>query len=126
MTKSFVVLLMIFSHILDDYTLQGILASMKQRSWWDVNSSDRKYRYDYVAALIMHSMSWSFMIMLPIAVYFKWNVGVLYIVVFGINTIIHSVVDDLKANRNKINLITDQIIHMAQIAVTAMVFLIGR
>ena len=25
---------MIFMHILDDYCLQGILASMKQKEWW--------------------------------------------------------------------------------------------
>lgn len=28
------ILTMIFMHIIDDYCLQGILASMKQKSWW--------------------------------------------------------------------------------------------
>lgn len=28
-------LLMIFAHIIDDYYLQGILAHMKQKVWWD-------------------------------------------------------------------------------------------
>ena len=35
-----------------------------------------------------------------------------------INLIIHMFVDDLKANRNKINLITDQLIHIIQIIFT--------
>ena len=35
-----------------------------------------------------------------------------------VNIMIHSVVDDLKANRKKINLIEDQFIHLVQITVT--------
>jgi hypothetical protein len=35
------------------------------------------------------------------------------------NTIIHAIVDDLKANRNKLNLIQDQLLHLAQIVITA-------
>ena len=38
-----------------------------------------------------------------------------------INTAIHFVVDDLKANRFKINLITDQSIHFIQIVLTFLV-----
>ena len=34
MNKMFCLLLMIFLHIIDDYKLQGILASMKQKNWW--------------------------------------------------------------------------------------------
>lgn len=40
-----------------------------------------------------------------------------------INVCVHALVDDLKANRKKINLWHDQIIHMWQIAVTAIVML---
>ena len=34
MSKIFILLFMIMMHIVDDYYLQGILASMKQKSWW--------------------------------------------------------------------------------------------
>lgn len=35
MNNCFLLLLMIFLHIVDDYYLQGILASMKQKEWWN-------------------------------------------------------------------------------------------
>ena len=39
-----------------------------------------------------------------------------------INLIIHMFVDDLKVNRNKINLITDQLIHIIQIIFTFILY----
>ena len=64
--KIFVLLAMIFCHVMDDYRLQGILANMKQRSWWTKNSPGRLYNHDHLMALGMHAFSWAFMIMLPI------------------------------------------------------------
>lgn len=117
----FILLSMVFCHIVDDYYLQGILASMKQKSWWDKNAPDKMYKYDYIVALLMHSFSWSFMVMLPIIVYiliYNLNIHVILIVIYIINTVIHSIVDDLKANKLKINLIVDQSIHLMQILLT--------
>lgn len=114
-----ILLTMIFFHIVDDYRLQGVLASMKQRQWWKDNAPDHMYKCDYIMALIMHSFSWTFMIMLPITLgamlcYFdKWS-----ILPYVINMIIHAIVDDLKANKRKINLIVDQTIHLLQIFIT--------
>lgn len=125
MSKSFVVLLMLFSHIVDDYRLQGVLASMKQKEWWREHAPQRLYRYDYIMALAMHSMSWSFMIMLPIAFANGFNVGTRFVFVFVVNSVLHGLVDDLKANKMKINLITDQSLHLLQIAVTAIMFVRG-
>ena len=109
---------MIFCHIVDDYYLQGWLASSKQKSWWEKNAPDELYKYDYLAALFMHSFSWSFMIMLVPTIYTVIVGGVWSPIVFGTNLVIHMVVDDLKANQKKINLIQDQSIHMIQILVT--------
>lgn len=120
----FILCAMIFCHILDDYTLQGWLADAKQKQWWKVNAPDPMYKNDYIMALIMHSLSWSFMIMLPIAMYSHFDVNVLFIIVFMFNFIIHCIVDDLKANRHKINLIQDQIIHLLQVLLTYTIFLI--
>ena len=116
---TFILISMIFCHIVDDYYLQGILASMKQKSWWQKSESySEKYRYDYVMALIEHAFSWTFMVMLPIFIISKFQINVFMCLVFLVNWIIHAVVDDLKANKKKINLIQDQVIHLVQIFVT--------
>lgn len=122
MSNIFVVLLMLFSHIADDYYFQGILASMKQKEWWQEHAPQQLYQYDYIVALIMHSLSWSFMIMLPIAFINSFNVGMNFALVFTANAILHGIVDDLKANKKKINLIIDQSIHLLQIVATAILF----
>ena len=116
--KLFVLLAMIFCHIMDDYRLQGILASMKQKSWWTKNAPGKLYSNDYLMALGMHSFSWAFMIMLPLAIYQGFNVGVFFVVLMLANTAIHFFVDNLKANKGRINLITDQSIHLVQILYT--------
>ena len=114
----FVLLLMIFCHIVDDYYLQGILASLKQKDWWKEHAPYKMYKYDYQMALFMHSFSWSFMIMLPLAVFYGFMINWLFIVLFICNLIIHAVVDNLKANKKKLNLTEDQIIHLIQIVAT--------
>lgn len=113
--KLFILFCMLFFHIVDDYYLQGWLASAKQKSWWEVNASDKLYKYDYKMALFMHSFSWSFMIMFPLTVYTIIVGGTWYPALYIVNLIIHFIVDDLKANKKKINLIQDQCIHMIQI-----------
>ena len=119
----FIILAMIFCHIVDDYYLQGWLASAKQKKWWEENAPQKLYNHDYIMALIMHSMSWSFMIMLPIAISMSFNVSILFVIVFILNAIIHALVDNLKANKLQISLITDQLIHLSQIFATATIFI---
>lgn len=121
MSKLFLLLLMFFFHVLDDYRLQGILASMKQKKWMEVQNPDAMYRCDYVMALIVHSYSWAFMVMLPIAIYYQFEISVAFCIALIVNGAIHGIVDDLKANKLKINLVTDQMIHFLQILVTAVV-----
>ena len=111
-------LTMVFLHIIDDYVLQGILAQMKQKKFWKENAPDEMYEDDYIWALIMHSFSWTFMIMLPFAV--QGAVDSAYYIFFVANIIIHAIVDDAKANRFKINLWEDQLIHMFQIVITCL------
>ena len=113
--------LMIFLHIVDDYYLQGWLASAKQKKYWQENAPEKLYEYDYLCALLMHSFSWAFMIMLPIAFNANFEIGIGYIVAFIVNMAIHAFVDDLKANKRKINLWVDQTIHIVQICVTFLI-----
>lgn len=114
---------MIFCHIVDDYYLQGWLASAKQKKYWSENAPDKMYRFDYIWALIMHSFSWAFMIMLPIAFTRQFKADITFLVMFLVNITIHAVVDDLKANKRKINLWVDQLIHIWQVVFTAGILL---
>lgn len=116
-------LCMIFCHIVDDYYLQGWLSSAKQKDWWVKNAPQKLYKNDYVVALICHALSWAFMIMLPLAIVSKWYVSCpWFLLSYPINVAIHAITDDLKANKHKINLITDQLIHLCQIALTLFAF----
>lgn len=117
----FIFIAMIFCHIVDDFYLQGILAKMKQKKFWE--EYDSKYECDYIVALIIHGFSWAFMIMLPVAIFKKFDLGYLYIA-YPVNMVIHCIVDDLKANKHKINLLADQTIHFMQIVITFWAFII--
>lgn len=123
MNKIFVILLMIFCHIVDDYYLQGWLASAKQKKYWKENAPCPLYKYDYIWALIMHSFSWSFMVMLPIAYIQHFDITPQFLAMFTVNVAIHAFVDNLKANKQAINLWHDQLIHLCQIAFTATMLL---
>jgi len=117
-TKVFILFCMIFCHIVDDYYLQGWLASAKQKKWWELNAPEELYKYDYLMALFMHSFSWAFMIMLPVTVYVLLFGGKWFPLLYLSNMIIHFIIDDLKANKKKINLIHDQTMHLIQIIIT--------
>jgi hypothetical protein len=114
---------MIFCHIVDDYYLQGWLASAKQKSYWLENAPNKMYRFDYIWALIMHSFSWAFMIMLPIAYTKSFNIDTFFAIIFFINLFVHAQVDNMKANKKQINLWLDQLIHLCQIGLTAFILL---
>lgn len=121
MTKT--ILTMLLLHHVADYTLQGWLADGKQKSWWDKafgGNTPRKYRNDYKCALLCHSMYWALAVFAPI----WWSAprGTA-LVMLGVNTVLHYIVDDLKANEKVICLWTDQVFHWLQILVTAAVCL---
>ena len=124
MNNVFSILCMIFCHIIADYNLQGWLASAKQKSYWEKNAPDEMYKHDYICALVMHSFSWTFMIMLPLMYAVDFKVGSFLLFLFVINIFMHAIVDDLKANDKCINLWQDQLIHMCQIAMTAVLCLL--
>lgn len=109
---------MLFFHIIDDYFLQGCLAQLKQQLWWQKNEPELLYRNDYKMALFMHSFSWSFSIMIPLLFFLEKDITWAILLAYPINTAIHYFIDDLKANKRKINLIVDQLVHVAQIVLT--------
>ena len=116
MTWQVILVLMLLGHLISDYTLQGWLADGKQKSWWKKALGKEelpiKYRHDYIAALVCHALYWSIFICAPFYAS-KW-----FLAAIVLNTIVHAIVDDLKANRHKINLIQDQILHLCQILIT--------
>ena len=124
----FILFIMIFCHIVDDYYLQGILAQLKQKTWWKENYPDKKYKYDYLVALWMHSFSWTFSILLAPFIYHTYKVGYAvissYLTLFFVNMIIHATVDDMKANQRTINLVCDQLIHVLMIIISWFAYMV--
>lgn len=120
--------IMLFLHIVDDYYLQGILASMKQKKWWYENAPAPLYKNDWKMALFEHAFSWSFMITLPwlvVSIATQNNMGFFLLTFFYIlNTILHACIDNLKANEEVFNLIIDQSLHFLQICTTWLAFII--
>lgn len=121
--KFLVLLCMLFLHVVDDFYLQGILAKLKQKKYWKENTPDALYRFDYIVALVVHGFSWSFMVNIPVIVYwfsygYATNANLIGICIFIIaNGVLHSEIDDMKANMHIINLLIDQSAHVAQILV---------
>lgn len=113
--------LMLLLHFVADYTLQGCLANLKQKSWWIAECKKhgvdfQKYKDDYICGLVCHSMYWTLLTFAPL-LWLCESVNVCTSIIV-INTAVHAVIDDLKANRFKINLIQDQFLHFAQIFLT--------
>lgn len=126
MSLIFVFFMMIFCHIIDDFVLQGKLANFKQKGWWKENYPDKKYEYDFIICLILHAFEWTFMIMLPLAIYVKFDVTLLYVVGFILNTVIHAIIDHFKCNKLAFCLEADQIMHIVQIILTFGIFILSQ
>lgn len=128
--KLLILLSMIVCHIYDDYHIQGCLADMKQKSWWDKQTNDIFYRDDYKMALAEHAFGWSFFINLPLVLFYLFSpvlikdLAIFIVINCLINTIIHAFVDDLKANKKKINLVQDQLFHYIQVLITWGIFIL--
>ena len=118
MSRPFVFLLLVFFHVADDYYLQGKLALLKQKEWWAKNAPEKLYQHDYLIALVTHGFSWTFMVMLPIAIAYQLSPPRFFYLFFAMNLVIHVLIDHMKANLRKISLTTDQTLHIAQILAT--------
>lgn len=125
--KIFMFTLMLLMHVIADYTLQGFLATGKQKEWWSKNYPDKKYRNDWKMCLFMHSIEWAILIVLPWFVYVLCLVGIqaeltgiftVFFLVILVNTLIHAVIDNKKCNEYKNNLVEDQMLHILQIVGT--------
>lgn len=116
-----VLILMLLAHFFADFHLQGILADMKQEQWWkqqDGYNSKCKCKYDYLAALAIHSAEWTLWVMMSPLMLLPHLDLCIFLLLAALNTVVHSLTDNSKANYKDINLVQDQIIHLAQIAFT--------
>lgn len=98
---------------------------MKQKSWWveqckNYGFNFAKYKYDYVCSLICHALYWTLITFAPIIFFSDLSDIGIAAVVFC-NMAIHALIDHIKANKFCINLIVDQLLHLAQIIITILI-----
>ena len=112
-------ILMIYFHIIDDFYLQGILAKLKQKEWWEKEYADAGiYGCDYIIALLEHAFSWAVTVHLPVLfIYHAYSLP-LFLGAF----VLHAIIDDLKANKKIFGLAVDQVLHIAQIEFLWMIY----
>lgn len=123
------ILLTLLLHLIADYTLQGCLANLKQRKWWIETGKANgmsmqeiaKYKHDYKCGMLCHSLYWTLITFFPL-IFLSDHCGWAIAILVGVNTAIHYVVDDLKANQGKLTLWEDQGLHLLQIVLTCIVF----
>lgn len=122
--KIIILFTMLLLHVYDDFHFQtnSFLANGKQKSWWQAQTTDTMYKHDYLVCLILHAFTWTCAIMLPVVLYNRLQVDFTHLLIFFMNMSIHAYIDDLKANRHKINLIQDQTAHILQIIGTWLIF----
>ena len=125
--KIFIFITMIFMHILEDFHLQGCLANLKQKDWWEKNVANLKdtiYARDYAVALITHSIENSIFVVMPIVIDnliymckngIDTNAWKLWAIFILLNTAFHTFVDSAKCNKKIINLVVDQVLHFAML-----------
>lgn len=129
---------MIFLHVIDDFN-QGIMAELKQKKNWELPDLDRKniYKSDWIPVLLLHGFKWSVSVHIPIILYHVFHNNIIFnisnktiaqdicdrlileVLIYSIviSGLVHSVIDHLKCNEYKINLVTDQLLHLIQIII---------
>ena len=115
---SSVFMICILLHIIADFNLQGILANLKQQKWWRDNYPQAIYKNDWIISLALHSISWSTLTFLPFCA------DKHFFPVVIAQSIIHFLIDHLKANKLCISLVQDQLMHIGQIGGTVVWFCI--
>ena len=132
--KIFILFLMLLMHYIEDFHLQGCLANLKQKKWWEKQMSNNDiyshyvleysiYKNDYKMSLFAHSIENALFVMLPLIVdmlileftHCLQNTWILFIPSTILICVSHYLIDDSKANEMKINLVQDQLYHLCVI-----------
>lgn len=129
--KIFILFLMLLMHYIEDFHLQGCLANLKQKKWWEKQISNNDmhshyalehsiYKNDYKMSLFAHSIENALFVMLPLIIdmliseftHYLQNTWILFIPSTILICVSHYLIDDSKANEMKINLVQDQLYHL--------------
>lgn len=118
MSKQFVLTLMVFCHIMNDYCLQTLLISLKQRLQWTKGEFSGSYKNGYASTLLTRGFSWAFIIMFPVVVFYRFNMPLTFYILLITNCLIYAYIDDLEAGKHKISTTTNQSLHITQLVIT--------
>lgn len=129
--KIFILFIMLLMHYIEDFHLQGCLANLKQKKWWEKQMSNNDmrshyvfehsiYKNDYKMSLFAHSIENALFVMLPLIVdmliseftHCQQNTWILFIPSTILICVSHYFIDNSKANEMKINLVQDQLYHL--------------
>ena len=132
--KIFILFLMLLMHYIEDFHLQGCLANLKQKKWWEKQMSNNDmhshytlehsiYKNDYKMSLFAHSIENALFVMLPLIVdmliseftHYLQNTWIFFIPSTILICLSHYGIDDEKANKMEINLVQDQLYHLCVI-----------
>ena len=132
--KIFILFLMLLMHYIEDFHLQGCLANLKQKKWWQeqISNNDMSshyalehsiYKNDYKMSLFAHSIENALLVMLPMIIdmliseftHCMQNTWILFTPSTILICVSHYLIDDSKANKMKINLVQDQLYHLCVI-----------
>lgn len=110
--------LIIIAHIIDDFILQqfGNLHNMKQKKFWEPYNKEynNKYCLDHYAGLVIHCISWSIMVHLPLLLLTQ-TPDIIILVSSILHAINHGIIDNQKCNNYKLSLAEDQSLHCIQL-----------
>jgi len=119
---------MILGHLIADYPLQSCLAQMKRKDFWE--GKPERNKNDYIPSLIGHAVMWGIITFIPLIIFgFSTKSNIILIAVWiqlFVNIIAHAIIDHLKANKDQINLIEDQLLHFMQIVIAVCVVVIVK
>lgn len=115
--------LMVLLHVIEDFHMQGIMAQMKQREFW--REYPEMYADDWIPVILLHGFEWAMIVSVPCLLASWFDVSAWFIVTMVAMGLVHAYVDHLKANRLRITLVQDQAMHIVQIAVILVVYMVS-
>jgi len=132
MTDIKLFLLVLLLHFIADFNLQlgAGLDKFKSVDWWrkimgetiwgTADEQFRKYKHDYKVAMAIHSVVWALVTFAP-CIWLCTSAKAM-LSILAVNAVAHYYIDNLKANRYRLNLVQDQILHLLQVGASFFAF----
>lgn len=89
---------------------------MKQKKFWEPYNKEynNKYCLDHYAGLVIHCISWSIMVHLPLLLLTQ-TPNIIILVSSILHAINHGIIDNKKCNKHELSLAEDQSLHCIQL-----------